>query len=173
MQEARPIPLSCRHYRWRDWDAGERAAPEEGGLELGELEDSERLTALAEQGFNWDLRHFRIAFDEHGMYDVICRRVRIEYEPRRPTTRADSATPQRPVGYYASVFSCPFDDRVLLLAVNAVEPRLVLECMACGRVYEVPGRPRPRSSPAAERHTPQPASPPDEPQWLESVPPIG
>jgi hypothetical protein len=147
-------------YGWRHSDAVERAAPEEGGLELGELEGSERLTALAEQGFNWDLRHFRISFDEHGKYDVICRRIRIEYEPGRPATGDDdSAGPERPAGYYPSVRSCPFDHRVLLFAVDAVDGRLVLECMACGRAYESPDdldrvrRPRPEGTPRSRLPT--------------------
>jgi hypothetical protein len=72
-------------YRWRYWDVDERLEPPEegGGLEFGEIEDSARLTALVQQGFDTDLRHFRISFGEHGTYDVICRRIRIEYEPRR------------------------------------------------------------------------------------------
>jgi hypothetical protein len=72
-------------YHWRYWDVDERLEPpeERGGLELGEIEDSARLTALVQQGFDTDLRHFRISFDDHGTYDVICRRIRIEYEPRR------------------------------------------------------------------------------------------
>lgn len=141
-------------YRWRHWDVDERAAPEEGGLELGELEDSDRVTALVEQGFDSDLRHFRISFDEHGRYDVICRRLQIEYEPRRPATPADDAGGhERPAGYYPSVCSCPFDDLVLWFAVDAVDGLLVLECMACGRVYEAPDDldrvrpPRPQSTP--------------------------
>jgi hypothetical protein len=140
-------------YRWRYWDVVERAAPEEGGLELGELEDSDRVSALMEQGFDSDLRHFRISFDEHGKYDVICRRIRIEYEPRRPATPADGiGGHERPTGYYPSVCSCPFDDRILLFAVDAADGRLVLECMACGRVYEAPDDldrvrlPRPQST---------------------------
>jgi hypothetical protein len=141
-------------YRWRYWDVGERAGPEEGRLELGELEDSDRVTALVEQGFDSDLRHFRISFDEHGTYDVICRRIQIEYEPRRPVTLSDdSVGREHPAGYYPSVCSCPFDDRVLLFAVDAVDGRLVLECMACGRAYEDPADldrvrpPRPESRP--------------------------
>jgi hypothetical protein len=95
-------------YRWRYWDVGERAGREEGGLELGELEDSDRVTALVQQGFDSDLRHFRISFDEHGRYEVICRRIQIEYETRRPATPSDdSGGHERPAGYYPSVAPAP------------------------------------------------------------------
>ena len=68
-------------YRWKYWDVVDGEQSEEGGLELGEFEDSDRVSALVDQGFE-DLRHFRISFDEHGTYDVICRGIRIHYEAR-------------------------------------------------------------------------------------------
>ncbi len=74
-------------YRWTYWDVVDGERPEEGSLELGEIEDSDRVAALVGQGFDSNLRHFRISFDEHGTYDVICRHIRIEYEPRRRATR--------------------------------------------------------------------------------------
>jgi hypothetical protein len=145
-------------------DVVDGGRPDEGGLELGELEDSDRLLALVEQGFDKDLRHFRIAFDEHGKYDVICRRLRIEHEPRRPATQpvppADAAGGEdRPAGYYPSVRTCPFDDRALLFAFDTVDGRLTLECMACGRVYDAPDDlsrvrpPRPDSMPRSRPAT--------------------
>jgi hypothetical protein len=70
-------------YRWKYWDVVDGEQPEEGGLELGELEDSDRVSALVDQGFDRDLRHFRISFDEHGTYDVICRSIRIQYVARQ------------------------------------------------------------------------------------------
>lgn len=83
----RSWPESCRGAqapRWRYWDVDERLEPsDEGGLELAEIEDSARLTALVQRGFDTVLRHFRISFDDHSTYDVICRWIRIEYEPRR------------------------------------------------------------------------------------------
>jgi hypothetical protein len=158
-------------YRWRYWDVIERSPrravdgewPEDGGLELGEIEDSARVTALVEQGFDRDLRHFRVSFDEHGTYDVICRRIRIEYQPRQRATQADAAGGEdRPAGYYPSVRSCPFDDHgVLLFAVDTVDGRLVLECTACGRVYDAPDdltRVRPPQPNAAQVPQGRPAS---------------
>jgi hypothetical protein len=65
-------------YRWRYFDVDNEAA-EEGGLELGEIQDSDRVTELRRQGFDHDLRHLRISFDEHGTYDVICRTFFIDY----------------------------------------------------------------------------------------------
>jgi hypothetical protein len=69
-------------YGWKYWDVEDGEAPEVGGLELGELLDSDRVSALVDQGFDRDLRHFQISFDEHGTYDVICRSIRIQYVPR-------------------------------------------------------------------------------------------
>jgi hypothetical protein len=142
-QRTRVVFADVVEYRWRYWDVVEGERPEQGHLELGEIEDSERVAALVEHGFDSDLRHFRISFDEHGKYDVLCRRIHIEYEPRQRATQhgtqADAASGEdRLPGYCPSLRSCPFDDRVLLFTVDAVDGRLVLECMACGRVYDVP-----------------------------------
>ncbi|MEU0095559.1 hypothetical protein [Kribbella sp. NPDC006257] len=124
-------------YRWRYWDVQESGVPEDFGLELGELEGSERVRALVEQGFDEDLRHFRISFDEHGRYDVICRTIKIEHEPRRELSPGtDDAHSNRPAGYYPAAYSCSFDDRVLLIAI--VDDQLVLECKHCGRIYDTP-----------------------------------
>ncbi|WP_432937222.1 hypothetical protein ACQPXM_24635 [Kribbella sp. CA-253562] len=139
-------------YHWRFWDVEESGVPEDFGLELGELEGSERVTALVNQGFDDDLRHFRISFDEHGRYDVICRTMHIDYEPGRELSPGtDDAQSNRPAGYYPAAYSCPSDQRVLLIAI--VDDRLVLECKYCGRIYDTPSdldhvrRPRPGNAP--------------------------
>jgi hypothetical protein len=159
-------------YRWRQWDVDERAAPEEGGLELGELEDSDRVTALVEQGFDSDLRHFRISFDEHDRYDVTCRHIRIEYEPRRSTTRAvaratnarlaitPQCAPARSMTAFCSSRSTPWKLGWYWSAWRAggfTKPRMTSNAFV------------PRSRTALPQQTGPPGR--DHPRWLGSVPP--
>jgi hypothetical protein len=70
-------------YRWRYFDV-DSDSPEEGGLELGGAHRVEAARRVARQGFDANLRHFHISFDEHGTYDVICRDVLIEYQGDHP-----------------------------------------------------------------------------------------
>ena len=130
-------------YRWSYWDVDERQPGPGGGLELGELVDSDRVAALVEQGYDPDWRHFLIAFDEHGTYEVVCRGVRIEYETRRRMTDAERSAERAALAmaepsYYPAMRSCPFDGRVLLIVMDTGDDRLLLHCMGCGRTYDSP-----------------------------------
>lgn len=76
-------------YRWRYFDVDVDRG-EEGALELGEITDSARIAELRSQGFESELRHYKISFDEHGRYDVICTDLHVEY---RPASRTGSPEP--------------------------------------------------------------------------------
>ncbi|WP_041289191.1 hypothetical protein [Kribbella flavida] len=124
-------------YRWKYFDVDDDQAAE-GGLELGELEGSDRLAALAAQGFDRELRHFLISFDEHGIYEVICRSIDIHHQPRRRATPADDTDEGWSDSFYPCSCSCLFDGRALLFTVDSASGRLQLECKGCGRTYDTP-----------------------------------
>jgi hypothetical protein len=77
-------------YRWRYFDV-DADSGEEGALELGEITDSRRVAALRGQGFDSDLRHYLVSFDEHGRYDVICSGLRVEYRAGSSTGSPERA----------------------------------------------------------------------------------
>jgi hypothetical protein len=93
IQESQP-PLVTRltfarvlEFAWSEFDRGVRLRDEDMAFSLIEVADSpliERITQLvAERG--WDertLHHYRIAFDDHGFYEVVCAELTIDERSR-------------------------------------------------------------------------------------------
>lgn len=89
--------LKVLEYRWVEWEVGYHLTDQDdGALGLIEIAPSEHVAMMAEQGTSYDwsgripgamtadnVRHFRISFDEHGSYDLLCLELRIDYEERR------------------------------------------------------------------------------------------
>lgn len=89
---------SVWYYRWIEWDLGyEPDNTEDYEFALIEVLDSELVGDIRARGKylndgpTSDLksvlgpdrpRHFRIAFDDHGMYDVLCDSVDVEHDDR-------------------------------------------------------------------------------------------
>src|SRR2546421_9628293 len=93
IQESQP-PLVTRltfysvlEFGWSEFDRGVRLGDREVAFSLIEITDSPLIAEINRRvsGRGWDerlLHHYRIAFDDHGCYEVVCAEVAIE-EPQR------------------------------------------------------------------------------------------
>ena len=96
-EKARRTRLTFRgvfEYRWVDFDYSYlQPHPEDFEFSLIEIIDSEDIRKMIEGGMysnspigerlggvlrETDVHHYRISFDDHGCYDVICTEIKIE-----------------------------------------------------------------------------------------------
>jgi hypothetical protein len=84
-QEPRTTELTFKHvvfYEWNDFEF-HRVPCNPGDIEFGliELTDSPIVGEITSTGryIGSALRHFRISFDDHGTYDVLCEELEISY----------------------------------------------------------------------------------------------
>jgi hypothetical protein len=78
-------------FRFYDWELGlPKPNPSDVAFDLIELESSDTLDSFASTGALQrtampvtklsDLRHYRITFDDHGTYDIVCTRLEVAHE---------------------------------------------------------------------------------------------
>lgn len=89
-QEVRTTQLSFDHvvaYEWNDFEF-HRVSSSRQDFELGliEITDSSIVAEIRSTGryIGEDLRHFRISFDDHGTYDIVCEKIKITYGSSLP-----------------------------------------------------------------------------------------
>jgi hypothetical protein len=84
-QEVRVTRLAFEHvleYVWADFEFDRDPYElDVGAFSLTEIDDSRAVAEIRATGryVGSDLRHYRITFDDHGTYDVVCERLRISY----------------------------------------------------------------------------------------------
>jgi len=91
-QEVRVTQLSFKHiveYEWNDFEFHRFSSnPQDVEFGLIEITDSPIAAEIRSTGryIGASLHHFRICFDDHGTYDVVCERLEISYG----TSKADN-----------------------------------------------------------------------------------
>jgi hypothetical protein len=91
-QEVRVTRLAFHHvvsYAWNDFEF-HRFPSNPNDVELGliEIDDSTIVAEIRSTGryIGKELCHFRISFDDHGTYDIVCESLVISYSSARPDT---------------------------------------------------------------------------------------
>lgn len=85
-QEVRVTRLMFEHvleYAWSDFEfLRDLYGLNVGALALVEIKESPAMAQIRATGryIGADLRHYRITFDDHGTYDVVCERLVIFYD---------------------------------------------------------------------------------------------
>jgi hypothetical protein len=85
-QEVRTTRLVFEHvveYHWSDFEFHRDVyGANAGALALVEIEDSPAVADIRGSGryIGTDLRHYRITFDDHGTYDLVCEKLEISYD---------------------------------------------------------------------------------------------
>jgi hypothetical protein len=72
---------SVVYYEWNAFEfRTSPACPDDYGFTLIELSDSPIVAEILDTGryIGSGLRHFRISFDDHGVYDLVCESLRTE-----------------------------------------------------------------------------------------------
>jgi len=89
IQESQP-PLVTRltfshvlEFGWSEFDRGARLRDDDVAFSLIEITDSPLIAEINRRvwGRGWDVRplhHYRIGFDDHGCYEVVCGKLNIE-----------------------------------------------------------------------------------------------
>jgi hypothetical protein len=69
------------YYEWNIFEYHRKPSnPEDSAFGLIEISDSEIIEQIVATGRRLGgLRHYRITFDDHGTYDVVCERVDVAY----------------------------------------------------------------------------------------------